>query len=100
MPSEKANDDGALAKQVGGIHVDMILIEQGEFRSAISDFEGSILDARGFELSFRLPAYLAHHLTAGSSPAGSEPGTEYGALTGARAGTNGGAGNRAACLSL
>jgi hypothetical protein len=59
MPSEKANDDGALAKQVGGIHVDMILIEQGEFRSAISDFEGSILDARGFELSFRLPAYLA-----------------------------------------
>ncbi len=59
MPSEKANDDGALAKQVGGIHVDMILIEQGEFRSAISDFEGSILHARGFELSFRLPGYLA-----------------------------------------
>jgi hypothetical protein len=49
MPSEEANDDGALAKQVGGIHVDMILIEQGEYRSAISDFEGSILDARGFE---------------------------------------------------
>ena len=49
MPSEKANDNGALAKQVGGIHVDMILIEQSEFRSAISDFEGNILDTRGFE---------------------------------------------------
>ncbi len=49
MPSEEANDDGALAKQVGGIHFDMILIEQSEFRSAISDFEGSILNARGFE---------------------------------------------------
>ena len=43
MPPEKANNDGALAKQVGGTHVDMILIEQGEFRGAISDFEGSIL---------------------------------------------------------
>jgi hypothetical protein len=49
VPSEEANADGALAKQVGGIHFDMILIEQSEFRSAISDFEGRILNARGFE---------------------------------------------------
>ncbi len=50
MPSEEANDDGALAKQVGGMHFDMVLIEEAEFRSAVSDFQGPILKARSFEL--------------------------------------------------
>jgi hypothetical protein len=50
VSSEEANDQRALAKQLGGIHFDMILIEQAEFRSAFSDFQSSILKTRGFEL--------------------------------------------------
>lgn len=51
MPSEEANDHGAMAKQFGGIHLDMVLIEQGEFRSAVSDLQGNILKARSFKRS-------------------------------------------------
>ena len=50
MSSEEADDQRALAKRLGGIHLDMILIEQTEFRSAVSDFQSSILKTRGFEL--------------------------------------------------
>jgi hypothetical protein len=46
---EKANDNGALPKQVSGIHLDMVLVEQAEFRSPVADFSGLILKARSFE---------------------------------------------------
>ncbi len=73
MPSEEANDDGALAKQVGGIHFDMILIEQGEFRSAISDFEGCILKARsskfGCGAMHRFDDFMRHVIRAPNSNA-------------------------------
>ena len=50
MPPEKADHQRALPKQVGGIHLDMILIEQAEFRSAVSDSQRFIRKPRIFEL--------------------------------------------------
>src|SRR4029077_1362234 len=49
-PPEKADHQRALPKQVGGIHLDMILIEQGEFRSAVSGSQRFIRKPRSFEL--------------------------------------------------
>jgi len=51
VPSAEANDHGAMAEQFGGIHIDMVLIERAEFRSAVSDFQGNILEARSFKRS-------------------------------------------------
>jgi hypothetical protein len=53
MPSEEANDDGALATQLAGIDLDMISIEQAELRSAVADFQGHIFKARSFEFGGR-----------------------------------------------
>ena len=50
MSPEKTNHHEALPKQVGGIHLDMILIEQAEFRSAVSDSQRFIRKPRIFEL--------------------------------------------------
>jgi hypothetical protein len=53
VSAEEANDQGALAKQLRRIHLDVILIEQAETRSAVSDFQGSIFEARSFEFGGR-----------------------------------------------
>jgi hypothetical protein len=47
---EKTNYHEALPKQVGGIHLDMILIEQAELRSAVPDFQRLIRKPRSLEL--------------------------------------------------
>ena len=50
MPPEEAHDEWPLANQVAGIHLHVILIEQAEFWSAISDLQGLVLNARSFKL--------------------------------------------------
>ena len=50
MSSEEANDQRSIAKEVGGIHFDVILIEQAELRSTVSDFQRVIRKPRSFEL--------------------------------------------------
>jgi len=50
MSAEETNDQRALTKQVGGVHLAMILIEQAELGSAVTGLQRLICEARSFKL--------------------------------------------------
>ncbi len=53
MSPEETDHKRSLTEKIGRGHLDVILVEQRETRSAVADLQGSLLNSGGLELGCR-----------------------------------------------